>query len=204
VPSPRLPSTILGVVAAFVIVPSAHAGPLVAAAPDCGDQVSENPFRPWADPMDYVLVPNGIAEGGRHWDLDGAAAVESGNERFYVHGRDEERSIALPAGSSATTGAICVGIEHPTLRFFARNRGSALSVLLVEVLFEDAWGRVRSLPIGALSAGREWAPTLPLPIVVNLLPLLPGQRTAVAFRFTPYGGGDWNLDDVYVDPWRHG
>ena len=41
-------------------------------------------------------------------------------------------------------------------------------------------------------------------IVMNLLPLLPGGNTAVAFRFAPYGDGDWTIDDVYVDPWRHG
>jgi hypothetical protein len=40
-----------------------------------------------------------------------------------------------------------------------------------------------------------------MPVIANLLPLLPGSRTAVAFRFTPYGdGGDWTIDDVYVDP----
>ena len=32
------------------------------------------------------------------------------------------------------------------------------------------------------------------------LPLLPGERTPVAFRFTPQGKGTWSIDDVYVDP----
>jgi len=100
---------------------------------------------------------------------------------------------------------MCVGIEHPTLRLVARNTGSLASLLLVQVLFEDAAGNVRSLPIGAVVAGSSWQPSLPMPVIANLLPLLPGSHTAVAFRFTPYGsGGDWTIDDVYVDPWRHG
>ena len=41
-------------------------------------------------------------------------------------------------------------------------------------------------------------------MIANLLPLLPDARTAVAFRFSPTGAGDWDIDDVYVDPWRHG
>jgi hypothetical protein len=36
-------------------------------------------------------------------------------------------------------------------------------------------------------------------IGANLLPLLPGSKTAVAFRFTAVSG-DWQIDDVYVDP----
>ena len=189
--------------AALVAAPSAHAGPLVAAATDCDSQVLENPFLPWGDPANYVLAPHGSLEGARRWTLDGAAAVVRGNESFYVHRANDSSSLALPPGSSATTDAMCVGIEHPTLRFFARNRGSSLSTLVVDVLFEDAAGRVRSQSIGALLGGPQWQPTVPLPLVVNLLPLLPGERTAVAFRFRPVGG-DWSIDDVYVDPWRHG
>ena len=54
-------------------------------------------------------------------------------------------SLKLPSGSSAKSAAMCVGIEHPTLRLFARNTGSPLSALKVEVHFEDCAGR-RPLP----------------------------------------------------------
>jgi hypothetical protein len=74
----------------------------------------------------------------------------------------------------------------------------------VEVLFETGDGHVRALPIGSVLGGPGWVPTPPLPITVNLVPLLPGEKTAVAFRFRPSGGGDWRIDDVYFDPWRHG
>ena len=120
-----------------------------------------------------------------------------------MHAPGESRSLSLPAGSSATTPAMCVGVEHPTLRLFAtEDRARVLSALRVEVLFEDALGRGARLTIGSVLAGPTFQPTLPLPIVVNLLPLLPGERTAVAFRFTPQGSASWRIDDVYVDPHR--
>ena len=39
-------------------------------------------------------------------------------------------------------------------------------------------------------------------MLANLLPLLPGEMTAVAFRFTARGGASWAIDDIYVDPKR--
>jgi hypothetical protein len=197
-------AALLATLAALFVAPPAQAGPLVAAAPDCDSPILETPFLPWADVANYVLVPSGILESGRNWTLTGGAAVVRGNETYYVHGLDERQSLALPRGSSATTAPVCVGLEHPTLRFVARNDGSVLSSLDVEVRFEDAAGNVRSLLIGTLLGRLGWQPTLPLPVVANLLPLLPGERTAVEFRFTPRGDGDWRIDDVYVDPWRHG
>ncbi len=197
-------AVLVAAVAALFVAPPAQAGPLVAAAPDCDSRILETPFVPWADVANYVLVPNGILESGRNWTLTGGAAIVRGNETYYVHGLDETRSLALPRGSSATTAPVCVGLEYPTLRFFARNDGSALSTLDVEVRFEDAAGKVRSLLIATLLGRPGWQPTPPLPVVANLLPLLPGERTAVEFRFRPSGQGDWRIDDVYVDPWRHG
>jgi hypothetical protein len=192
----------VAVVAALAISAPAQAGLLVSSATNCDDQVLEQPFLPWADPASYVLAPSGTFEqGAGSWGLSGSASVGLGDEPFDVHAAGEVQGLALPPGSVATTGAMCVGIEHPTLRVFARNGGSVLSTLKVEVLFEDASGDVHALPIGLLTAGSQWRPSVVMPIVVNLLPLLPGERTAVAFRFTP-NGGSWKIDDVYVDPYR--
>ena len=71
-------------------------------------------------------------------------------------------------------------------------------------MFEDAAGHVCSLPVGLLTGTPGWQPTAPMPVVANLLPLLPDGQTPVAFRFTPLGDGEWSIDDTYVDPWRHG
>ena len=188
---------------ALLLAPAAQAGPLVASAPDCEDQALSRPFMPWLDPAQYTLAPDGGFEAGAAgWSLEGGAQVVGGNESYDVGGDADSHSLRLPAGSSATSGTMCVGIEHPTLRLFARNAGSPFSSLRVEVRFEDAGGDVHSLPIGEFGAGGSWRPTGVMPLAVNLLPLLPGERTPVAFEFTPRGSGDWRIDDVYVDPYR--
>jgi hypothetical protein len=185
------------------LAPAAQAGPLVASAPSCDNLATSQPFLPWADPASYVLDPGGSFENGASgWSLSGGASVASGNESYKVGGSGDSYSLSLPSGSSATSSTVCVGIEHPDLRVFVRNTGSMLSTLRVDVLFEDAYGNVQSAPIGTVSGGSSWQPSAQIPILVNLLPLLPGDHTPVAFRFTPQGSnGSWSIDDTYVDPW---
>jgi hypothetical protein len=200
----RLGIVLIAVAAAAALfavrAPAADAGLLVRSADSCATETLERPFLRWGDGFDYVLAPDGTVEASGGWRLSGAAPV-AGNEHFYVHAPGERSSLSLPPGSSATTAPMCVGIEHPTLRFFARNTGAPLATLVVAVRFQDVLGLRHTLPIGAVLAGREWAPTLPLPVVASLLPLLPGEKTPVQFVFTPLGGA-WQIDDVYVDPYR--
>jgi hypothetical protein len=183
----------------------AHAGLLVRTTTSCESQILEQPFKRWLDPLNYTLVPNGGLEAGtQDWTLSKASVV-SGNETYYVHAARDSKSLYLPEGSSARTRAMCVGVGHLVARFFVKSKGTSLlslSRLQVEVLFEDAGGNVRSLVVGAATPGSSWAPTLPMLVVANLLPLLPGDHTPVAFRFTPKGKGSWWIDDVYVDPHR--
>jgi hypothetical protein len=189
--------------------PSAQAGVLVSSATDCAAQSTDQVFRPWLDPMQYTLVPGGALEDGPGgWSLNGASII-AGNEPWQVHGAGDVKSLRIPAGKSATTDTICVGLEHPTLRFFAKSSGDSLlgsivTTLTVEVLFEDNAGNVQSLPIGAVLPGSRWSPTLPYPVVANLLALLPGERTPVRFRFRAVGAASWQIDDVYVDPHMRG
>jgi hypothetical protein len=210
--SPPMPRVLASLVATLVagalalglFAPAANAGVLVSSADNCPQQALERPFLRWLDPANYVLAPQGTLEATSAWKLSGASRV-AGNEPFFVHGAGEKYSLSLPAGSSATTPTQCVGLGHPTLRLFARNTGSTLSLLKVEVLLEDNLGLVKRLPIGGVAATSAWAPTLPMPVIANLLPLLPGNLTPVRFRFTPVGlGGAWQIDDVYVDPFRAG
>jgi hypothetical protein len=194
---------VLAAMAALLLAPDARAGALAASATDCQAQSLSQPFLPWADPAQYVLAPGGAAESTDGWQLSGPVAVSGGNEPWFVTSATDARSLSLGAGASATTGAICVGLEHPTLRFFATGT-DPLSALRVEVLFEDAAGAIQNLTIGRVAGGSAWQPTAVMPIVANLLATMPGDRTAVAFRFTTEGTGSWAVDDVYVDPFSRG
>ena len=179
---------------------AASAGPLTDRAPGCDTQVLGQPFLAWADVASYTLNPGGSFEdGAAGWSLDGAA-VAAGNEPSFVTNATDARSLSLPGGSSAVSAPICVGIEHPDIRFFA-SASHAGARLSVDVLFESASGDVLSAPIGFVTGSSGWAPTAPFPIVANLLPLLPGSHTAVAFRFSA-SGGSFRIDDLYVDPYQ--
>lgn len=186
--------------AALAIPTAAAAGPLTDNAPGCESQILGQTFLPWADVASYTLNPGGSFEdGAAGWSLAGAS-VAGGNEPFKVTGQSDDNSLSLPGGSSAVSAPICVGIEHPDIRFFANasNPGARLNV---EVLFEDGAGNVLSAPIGSITGNTGWAPTAPLPIVANMLALLPGNHTAVAFRFRS-SGGSFRIDDLYVDPYQ--
>jgi hypothetical protein len=181
--------------------PAAQAGPLVKSAGNCTTGPVETPFTRWLDPLGYSLTQGGSFEDGASgWTL-GTAKVVSGNEPFYVHKRADSRSLSIPSGASVTSPTVCVGLDKPLLRFFARSSGGllSLSTLKVDVQFETAGGTVLTLPMGVALPG-GWSPTLPLPVLANLLPLLPGDQTTVRFLFTPVGGASWSIDDVYVDP----
>ena len=168
----------------------------------CAAVAMSQPFAPWWDFADYTLAPGGDMEaGGARWALSGGAGIVNGNEPFYVGDRKDRASLRLPSASSATSTAMCVGIEYPTLRFFAtREAGSLNSSLLVEALFADAEGRTEAVPIASVQSAGAWAPTAPLPTVVNALALL--EPISVSFGFTPQDGSQWSIDDVYVDPYR--
>jgi hypothetical protein len=192
------------VAALVVAAPAAQAGPLVASAPDCDAQPLTQPFTPWLDPATYQFAPDGGFEsGGAGWDLNGNAATVSGNETSYVHDAGDSASLSLPAGSSAVSPTVCVGLEHPTIRFFSKRASGLTGTAAVEVLFETATGNVVSAPVGVVTAVGSWQPTLPMPIVANLLPLLPGEYTPVEFKVTTLTG-TVRIDDFYVDPHSRG
>jgi hypothetical protein len=199
--------TLLGAMTALAVglfgsAGSASAGVLVQTTSNCSGQALSQPFARWLDYGSYELVPNGNLEsGGKSWLLAGGAKVVAGNESFKVAGAGDASSLLLPNGSSATTAPLCVGLDSPTLRFFARKNSGLLSTLAVSAVLRLEGGGTLTVPVGVVAAGGSWTPTLPYLFLGNLLPLLPGQYTPVSFRFTPLLGS-WQVDDVYVDPFR--
>jgi hypothetical protein len=193
------------IAATMAIAAPASAGILTASAGNCGDETTSRPFSRWGDQANYKKVAGGSFEGSlAGWTLRGGAKVASGNETWKVGGATHAKSLLLPAGSTAISPVSCVGLAEPTLRFFAkRNSGLlGLTTLAVSVHVETSLGLVLPVPIGVILPNGSWQPSPRMLIVANLLPLLPGDRTPVAFQFTPVLGS-WSIDDVYVDPMRY-
>ncbi len=191
----------VAVVSLGAMAPSASAGLLVASAPDCTPKPTTQPFKPWGDTTQYNLAPGGSFEGGAgSWSLSGGASLVSGNEPWKVAGATHGRSLRLPPGATATSPVVCVGLEHPTLRFFAKNNRALLSTMTVEVIVETSLGLKAAVPIGLLLPNGQWKPSPKFLVVANMLPLLPGQHTPVQFRVRSVGLGTWSVDDFYIDP----
>ena len=201
---------LLVIVAALVAIMAASAAPARAGDDSllgCG-YTPVQPFLRWLDPLPYTLLPGGDFESGAAgWKLSGGARVVDGNEPFDVGGSGSS-SLLLPAGSSATSPPMCMGLVLPVVRYFSTG-GNLLSTLRVEAVYTDASGRQRSLDLlpGGLPS-RSWAlslPALQLLGAVNAL-TLNGLTSELALRFTPkgtlFGSGTWRIDDVYVDPWK--
>jgi hypothetical protein len=201
----RVIAVALGVAGSLALAaPMAHAGPIGDAA-DCSAQsASSHPFSPWLDFASYRPSPDGGFENGAAgWSLNGGSATVAGNESYDVGGSADARSLRIPSGSSAVSAPTCVGLSEPTVRFFARS-SSGLSVLKVDVVVDDALsGAPKAIPLGVVTPSGSWQPSLPMVIVVNNLGALTSAgMLPVAFRFTPVGFGSWQIDDLYVDPWR--
>src|SRR5437763_5028539 len=112
----------------LVAAPSASAGLLVKSATDCTTPTLEQPFTHWGDNSSYVLAPQGSFENGAGGRSLNGASVYSGNESYKVGGASASHSLKISPGGSAVTPTMCVGLDKPTLRFFAHSSGGLLGL----------------------------------------------------------------------------
>jgi hypothetical protein len=193
-------------IAAAAFASPANAGLLTQSAASCDDGPITQPFQRFGDRANYKLLPGGSFEAGTAaWQLSGGAKIVSGNETYKVGGSTHSRSLQLPSGSAAVSPFTCVGLSEPTLRLFAKRNSALLgliSTLNVQIQVQTSLGLSLWLPVlpGDLG-GSSWHPTASMPLIANILALSHSDKTPVRFRFSPLLGS-WQIDDVYVDPYR--
>lgn len=194
-----MPACAAALAAAALLTVPAAANAEDAAPAGCPDVRTTQAFAAWGDLADYFMAPGGdIEDAAATWSLGGGAAAVAGNEPFGAG----SRSLLLPAGGSATTASMCVGVEHRSMRFFAR--GSSSGVLRVEALYDKRTSKEKAVQVATVATSSDWAPTDVLPMVVNEHAGDYGNALPVALRFTAVGTGSWQIDDVQVDPYRTG
>jgi len=180
----------------------ARAGDLLGSA-DCGFGEPSTFFAPWGDGGTYVLAPQGDLSETDGWTLNKEAEVTDSADPFS----GAARSLRLDKGAQAATPAMCVNLDHPTIRFFVRDEGgNGKSHLKVDVLYEDLGGHVKKLTVAHVKAGSTWRPSVVVPMYVNMLALAsPSGVTAVAFRFKGEGlqkDETLSISSLFVDPFR--
>ena len=192
----RARSTIRRITALTCFAVLASAGTAFAA---CPAQPVATPFGQWGDANSYFLVPGGSFEGPSDdvgWSLDNAS-VTSGNESF------DSQSLRIDSGGSATSPYFCVDNTMSSLRFFAQQLDGG-SDLHVDALVQRRY-RVVVVPLVDLADGSmpAWAPTDPIDGGAGAL--ADARTISVALRFTaPSATGSWQIDDIFVDPYRSG
>lgn len=155
-------------------------------------------FSRWGDTASYSFVPNGGFESAASgWTVTGSAAVVSGNERFYLHGLFDDSALRLPAGSSATSPQMCIGLLSSKMRFVVG--GAAGGTLRVEVLYRGIVSNLLGARDGGtVSTDGTWQPSPGIAMAGGLVPV---GTTSVQFRFVSTSGAPL-LDDVYLDPYK--
>jgi len=159
-------------------------------------------FAPWHDFANYYLAPNGSFElGTQGWSLSGGASVVGGNEPFLPTGT---HSLSLPSGSRALSPTVCLGPNQLYVRAFVSDLGGTDSGLRVRVVWYGLLNNVLGLTdFAMLVPGGGWAPSSKVNssggLQVPLVPLL--GSTSARVEITPLGsGGNWRIDDLYIDP----
>jgi hypothetical protein len=170
----------------------------------CPSQPVSTPFSQWGDSNNYFMVPGGSFEGTTDqvgWTLSNAS-LTAGNEPFNVNGADDAQSLTINSGGSATSPYFCVDDSMSSMRFFAQQVAAG-SDLRVRALVQTSNG-VMVVPVADLADGTmpSWAPTDSLG---NGTTPPSGSSLMVALRFrVPATSGSWQIDDIYVDPYRSG
>ena len=146
--------------------------------------------------------PESAQAGVPAWALSGGAKVMTGNEPFYVRSKLDKNSLYLPNGSSALSPTVCFGLGDWHARFFVRNVGSSSGKLRVDVTVKSLLGVLSILDGGTVSGTGVWAPSADIGLTLTNVCSLLGVK-AVSFRFRPTGtGAAFQVDDVYLDPWK--
>jgi hypothetical protein len=194
-------TALLGALAVFVVPAAAQAA--------CAPTPTTKAFQAFGDSNDYSLAPNGGFETGTGgWSLS-RASVTAGNEPWSVRGAGDSKSLAIDATGSAVSPTVCIDVNRPTYRFFARRTSGSWGVLNLRVRWQDSSGHTNETTIASLDSnfggGTGWGVSSAYNIASLLGLWNADQDASVQLVFDPENyGGSWAIDDVYVDPYARG
>jgi len=169
---------------------------------DCGSVPdSSQVFGQWGDTASYALAPQGDLSATDGWTFKNTS-LSSDHDPFTPGGTS---LVFANGGPQAVSPVMCVNLDNPTIRFFARDLcGNGKSALKITVLYEDLNGKTQHLDLAKVRASSDWGPSIAIPIGVNFLSTASANGvTVVAFQFKAEGlqkGETLELDSLYVDP----
>jgi hypothetical protein len=160
----------------------------------CQEPLIVNPFTAFGDFRDYVLTPGGDFENLAlpGWTLEGGATALRSSTGNGI--------LRMPPGSTATSPAMCVDLNYPTMRYFVRDAENDRARLSTQVMYVDHTTAYTPYTVGKLTPSVNWRLTEDIEIEPERGGVEAGWRR-VAFRLVaPKDSGDIRIDDLYVDP----
>jgi hypothetical protein len=173
--------------------------PATASAAECPDQPTSMVFAPWGDTSEYFLAAGGDFEGySTSWT---GGTLMSGNDPFYLAGGGDVQSLRIRAGATASSPAFCADVRHPDFRFVTRPLNPYQPGSLdVYVRFVDNNGATQTWKVWTMNGIQYWTAS-PRVRLMRDLPL-PSSGTTTARVLFKAVGGEWGIDDVFIDPFR--
>jgi hypothetical protein len=159
-------------------------------------------FSTFGDQATYSLAPSGSFESGADgWSLT-RSSFASGNESFFIHSKSDSHSLSISANGSAVSPPICVGLTTPTFRLVARRTSGSWAQMNVNLVWTDDSGTTHTTTAGSVNGDTSWAVTPVMNLGASLPLWQPDSTLSVRLQFAPAQyGGDWAIDDVYIDPY---
>jgi hypothetical protein len=151
----------------------------------------------------YFPAPGGdFEDGAQGWELEGGAEVTFGSSAFAPLGAGN-RSLRLPAGSTATSPAFCVDLDYPHFRITVGQLGDKKKVKVkVSVVYPGLQKNVRRTGDVETDDKQPWKLSKKLELKPEYGRKYAGWRK-VALRFEvqkAHDQADVRIDDILVDP----
>jgi hypothetical protein len=189
---------LLVLTALAALVAAAVASSAAAATPksNCPARTLKQAFSRWGDTHQYFFAPNGGFENGLSgWTTGNNPTVVSGNESYYLNSSSDKSSLNLPAGAWVKTGQICTNPQDQTVRLMVKGATGQLKF--------DAYilcnGNIRTWSGQVDSNGASgWRPS---PVIQFALSGQCGTTATIQLTFTALGS-TWQIDDLYIDPFK--
>ncbi len=167
----------------------------------CGQRITQQTFSAYGDTNEYFLPQEGDYETSSlsGWVLYNAGPVLGNNPFYLSRNRYDARSLKINPSGSAGSEVICVVPGEDSIRFAYRSPGVSASALRVDITVISALGTASaSYTVSGSTAGWAVSPRMAIPNRVDYT-----GAQSLKIRFTPTGtAATWQVDDVYVDPWR--
>ncbi len=195
----KITGVIAGIAVAFIGMPAA------AQAAACPTVPVAQKFKQFGDLAYYNLAAGGDFES-KKWTYTGKTAIIAGNEPWKLNNTKDKSAISIPAGSTAISPPICVGVEHPHFRFVAALTSGNWGTMWVKMRYTDPVSKkVITLIVGSMDfsgGNRAWTVS-PQMGLGNSLPIYGAATVNVQIILEPIqNSGTWSVDDVFIDPYR--